>query len=79
MRTLTKFKGDALQASKDTVQIKSQNVTDVCMLGGGGGKLLQNSATFWGYILVRLPRIMFKLGIFTNFFKSFSAALMDFC
>ena len=36
MRTLTKFKGDALQASKDTVQIKSQNVTDVCMLGGGG-------------------------------------------
>lgn len=37
MGTLTKFKGDALQASKDTVQIKSQNVTDVCMVGRGGG------------------------------------------
>ena len=42
-------------------------------------KLLQNSATLRGYILVSLQQIMFKLGIFTNFFKSFSAALTDFC
>ena len=46
MGTLTKFKGDALQASKDTVQIKSQNVTDVCMLGGGG----QTTAKFGDFL-----------------------------
>ena len=73
MGTLTKFKGDTLKASKDIVPYM------FVWWGAQTYKLLQNSATLRGYILVSLQQIMFKLGIFTNFFKSSSAALTDFC
>ena len=65
MGTLTNFKGDTLKASKDIVPQMF-----VCW-GAQTYKLLQNSVTLRGYILVSLQQIMFKLGIFTNFLSPF--------
>ena len=62
MGTLTEFKRDTLKASKDIVPQM------FVWWGAQTYKLLQNSATLRGYILVSLQKIMFKLGIFTNFF-----------
>ena len=65
MVTLTKFKGDTLKASKDIVPQM------FVWWGAQTYKLLQNSVTLRGYILVSLQQIMFKLGIFTNFLSPF--------